>query len=82
MNDQPCANGKLNQVNQVDQGNLEVKIAYDKEKNVVVLNFGKPVQWIAFPPQTAVDFSALILEKARQSGQMITLDVGNTSIQY
>jgi len=52
------------QLNEDDEGGLMLGIGYDSEDNVVRIDFGKSVAWLAFPPDQAVEFAQAILKKA------------------
>lgn len=45
-----------------DEG--EIRIAIAKKDGVVILNFGKPVTWIGFPPDEARAIAALLIKHA------------------
>jgi hypothetical protein len=49
-----------------DEGELEFKIAADQIKNVVVIQFPKPVFWLAMEPDLAKLLAEKILEKATE----------------
>lgn len=51
-------------LNDNDEGGLKIGIAYDKVDGLVHLNFGKPVAWTAFPPETAILFARNLLKHA------------------
>ena len=53
--------GKLNGD---DEGGIAIGVAYDPEKDVVVVNFGKLVKWVAMPPANAIAFARMILSSA------------------
>jgi len=55
--------GKLNDY---DEGELALKIGI--EKRTVAIDFGKPTQWIALPPDQAVEFALLIIKHAKEIG--------------
>lgn len=55
--------GKLNER---DEGDLAFAVAVDFSKNVVILRFGKPVDWLGFGAEHAAHLGNLLLEKARQ----------------
>lgn len=46
-----------------DEGGIRLRVA--ARGGVVVLDFGKPVSWIGFPPQEARDLCDSILKHAR-----------------
>lgn len=52
------------QLNNDDEGDLRVAIAADKKSNVVVMNFGKKVAWLALPKQEALSFCDIIRKRA------------------
>lgn len=58
--------GKLNPD---DQGEIAIRIAADAAKNVVVIDFGRPVQWVAMPPRKAAELSQLLMAKAAEVAQ-------------
>ncbi len=47
-----------------DQGELAIGLSVDQGK--LVINFGKPVHWLAFGPQKAIEFANAIIEAARR----------------
>ena len=51
--------GKLNSE---DEGGLMMKIS--EENSAVRLDFGKPIAWIALPPDEALTFAATIVKHA------------------
>ena len=63
------ATGKFpkGQLNDDDEGAINVGVAFDPEKNVVMINFGSPVTWLGLPPKEAIEFANLILAKAKRS---------------
>ena len=52
--------GKLNED---DEGELEIFIG--TEKNNVVISFGKPVSWLALPPDKAIGLALNIIKRAK-----------------
>lgn len=59
-NNQSYPDGKLNEF---DEGELEIKFGIENE--TVVIDFGKPTQWIGFPPDKAVEFALLIIKQVK-----------------
>lgn len=55
--------GKLNER---DEGELAFAVAVDFQKNVVVLRFGKPVDWLGMSADLSAQLGYLLIEKARQ----------------
>jgi len=43
-----------------DEGGLKIAIASDKDKGVVILSFGKPVEWIGVDPNMADQIADII----------------------
>lgn len=54
--------GKLNDD---DEGELHMGVAYDKLDGIVRVDFGKPVAWLGLPPPQAVALAQLLLKHAR-----------------
>lgn len=52
-------------INADDQGDLALAVAVDEQKKIVILSFGKPVEWIGFGPRDAVALAKMLIEKAR-----------------
>lgn len=53
--------GKLNDS---DEGELRLGVAYDKLDGIVRVEFGKPVAWLGLPPEQAIEFAKLLLKNA------------------
>ena len=49
--------GKLNPQ---DEGSIEVGIATDYQKGVIVIQYPKPVKWLAMPLKEATEFRDLL----------------------
>jgi hypothetical protein len=49
-----------------DQGELAFAIASDKVKNVVVIRFTKPVDWLGLDKRTTLLLANLLLEKSKE----------------
>ena len=64
-NDYP--RGKLNNE---DEGGLITGVSHDKGN--VIINFGKPVAWVAFPPEMAFQFARSIATHAHAAMTDIT----------
>ena len=47
-----------------DEDELIIKIAADPENEVVRIDFGKPIKWLAFEANIALEFSRLITTHA------------------
>ena len=53
--------GKLDET---DEGALKIGIAFDSYKNVVRIEFGKKIAWLAMEPEQAFEFAKAIMRKA------------------
>jgi hypothetical protein len=62
--------GKLNDD---DEGELRLGVAYDKLDGIVRIEFGKPVAWVGLPPSQAIEFARVILKHAGATHIEITL---------
>ena len=49
-----------------DLGALSIHITVDRKRRVVRLDFGKPIEWVAFEPLIAQQFAKLIIKKAKE----------------
>ena len=49
-----------------DEGGLKIAIAADHENQVVHLEFGKPIAWLALPRKEALQWAEMIRTKALQ----------------
>ena len=56
-----------------DQGGLRLGIAFDPVNGVIRMEFGKPVAWIGFAPEDAVQLAKSLLKAAGASKVEITL---------
>lgn len=60
-----------------DDGQAVYMIGSDPDKQVVVIDFGKPTKWIGMPPQDAVDLAQLLIKHARAiSSEPISVSIG------
>jgi hypothetical protein len=57
-------------MNEEDEGGIMLGIAHDKGK--VIINFGKPIAWVGFPPEQAFELARLIAEHAHAAMRDIT----------
>ena len=48
-----------------DDGDLAFVIGRHPDKELVVVDFGKPVEWIALPPQQAIELAQSLIKHAR-----------------
>ena len=55
--------GKLNEN---DQGELALSIGIDREKNVIIMNFGTQVAWIGIPKQQAIEMGEGMIKRANE----------------
>lgn len=63
------ATGKFPQgkVQDSDEGELRMGVAYDKLNGIVRVEFGKPVAWLGLPPPEARQLAQLLLANAAKS---------------
>ena len=47
-----------------DEGEVQFAVGHDPDTGYVFIDFGKPVQWLSFPPDVAVNFAAMLLKHA------------------
>jgi hypothetical protein len=66
--DELGATGKYPQgkLNDDDEGELCIAVAADKAKQVVVVDFGKPVHWLAMPKANIIEFANILIAKAAE----------------
>jgi hypothetical protein len=71
-NAQQYPNGKLNES---DDGALAMTVGTDNGR--VRIHFHKPIQWVAFPPEQAVELAQCLIKVARQLGfsKTVTLEI-------
>lgn len=48
-----------------DDGDLAFAVGPHPEKELVVVDFGKPVEWVAMPPQQAIELAQALIKHAR-----------------
>lgn len=48
-----------------DDGDLAFAIGSHPEKELVCIDFGKPVEWVAMPPQQAIELAQSLIKHAR-----------------
>lgn len=59
-----------------DDGELAFAISADRDKKIVVIDFGKNVNWIGLPPEQAVQLAQMLINKAREvSSAAVILNV-------
>ncbi len=49
-----------------DEGALNIGIASDKEKGIVIMDFGSPVKWIGLSPEDIYGLTKVMIEKANE----------------
>ena len=52
--------------NEDDEGDLRLAIAADHVDGIVRIEFGKPVSWLGLPPDQALHFGQMIINKAKE----------------
>ena len=59
-----------------DEGDLALAISADKRTNSIIVNFGKPVKWLAFSPKQAVHLAETLIKHARSiSTEPLTVEL-------
>ena len=48
-----------------DDGSITFKVGCDPDKNVVAIEYAKPVTWVAMSPKDAVEFAQMLIKHAR-----------------
>lgn len=51
-------------IDDTDEGDLRLGVAYDKLDGIVRVEFGKPVAWLGLPPPQAIEFAKVLLKNA------------------
>jgi hypothetical protein len=49
-----------------DEGELDMALAVDHDRGLIVMDFGVPVQWIAMSKAEALDLARAVARKASQ----------------
>jgi hypothetical protein len=52
------------QLNRDDQGEIQIAVAADAAKGVVILDFGKPTTWVGFTAEEASSLADMLHQKA------------------
>jgi hypothetical protein len=60
-------------IDDTDEGDLKLGVAYDKLNGIVRIDFGKPVAWLGMPPEQAIQLGKLLLKNAGAKKIEITL---------
>jgi len=62
----PGATGEFpdGKINEHDEGEINIGLRVDGPN--VILDFGKPVVWLGFPPEIARDLAAALIEHANR----------------
>lgn len=62
-----------------DDGDLAMAIGADPDKKIVVIDYGKLIQWVGMPPEQAVRMAEMLIEKARAvSDRPLSVNIGGT----
>lgn len=48
-----------------DDGDITFKIGGDLDRNIVAIEYAKPVTWVAMPPQQAIELAQMLIKHAR-----------------
>lgn len=63
-----------------DDGQTPIYIAADKQNNVVVIKFDKPMDWVAMPPEQAMQIIKSLTQKtAELTGDINYIKIGKQS---
>ncbi len=54
------------QIHNSDEGEIRIGVASDDKAGKVMLNFGKPVAWLAFNPEEAIEVAQALIQHARK----------------
>lgn len=49
-----------------DEGQLKYGVATDRENNVIILEFGKPLAWLGLDKSAAIQLANVLLTKATE----------------
>lgn len=52
-------------LNGKDDGDLAFAISADREKQIITIDFGKPVEWVGLPPKQAIELAQSLIKYAR-----------------
>lgn len=63
--------GKLTET---DEGEIMMAVTSDVENRKVILNFGKPVVWVGYNAEQAIEFGALMIEHGKRIRRAIQKD--------
>ena len=53
-----------------DDGELAFAVGGNKKKQVVFLDYGKPIQWVGMSPQDAIDLATTLIKVARATSDV------------
>lgn len=72
MTEKLGATGKFpdGKIDESDQGELCIGIAFDEKSGNVIVNFGKPVWWFAMPPEQIIAFAHTLIHHAEQANDV------------
>ncbi len=68
-------------VNGDDEGQIEMRLAADPEKGVVVMAFPSPVTWLGIPADAAIHLARGLIQHAMRAGYPVpvSLEIGATT---
>lgn len=62
-----------------DDGDLAMAIGADPAKGIVVIDYGKLIQWVGMPPEQAVKMAEMLIEKAMAvADRPLSVNIGGT----
>lgn len=66
----PTGRFPAGKINPDDAGELRIVIAISEEKQVIVINFGRPTAWLALEPAEAIELADDLLNKANKLNEL------------
>jgi len=54
------------QIDESDEGELQLAITPDRQSGIVRIEFGKPIKWLGLSSRDARDVAALLIQKAEE----------------
>ncbi len=62
-----------------DDGDLAMAIGADPQKKIVIIDYGKMIQWVGMPAQQAIAMAESLIEKAMAvSDKPLSISIGGT----
>jgi hypothetical protein len=54
-------------IDESDEGELVLGVAFDPKSQTVIVRFDTPVAWIALPPAMAIDLGNMLIKRALEA---------------